>query len=90
MLLVSGQLPPEEYCPPVRVRVWVKVRVIFRVGSNHAIATSKVAPRLGLGFGLELVLGLRGGAFSSGAIVLEPLLLPNIKFSKKKQKAVWN
>ena len=27
----SGQLPPEENCPPVRVGVSVKVRVSFRV-----------------------------------------------------------
>ena len=27
----SGQLPPEENCPPVRVGISVKVRVSFRV-----------------------------------------------------------
>ena len=29
--LVSRQLSPKENCPPVRVVVWVKVRVSFRV-----------------------------------------------------------
>ena len=29
---VSGQLPPEENCPPVSIGVWVKIRVSFRVG----------------------------------------------------------
>ena len=29
--LVSGQLPPDENCPPIRVGVWVKVRASFRV-----------------------------------------------------------
>ena len=31
---VSGQLLPKENCPPVRVGVLVKVRVIFRVGGQ--------------------------------------------------------
>ena len=33
--LVSGQLPPEENCLPVRVGVLVKARVIFRVGGGQ-------------------------------------------------------
>ena len=33
--LISGQLPPEENCPPVRVGVLVKARVIFRVGGQR-------------------------------------------------------
>ena len=32
--MVSEQLPPEENCPPVKVGVWVKVRVSFRVGGQ--------------------------------------------------------
>ena len=39
-------IAPEENCPPVKVRVWIRIRVSFRVR----------------------------GQFSSGAIVLEPLL----------------
>ena len=31
---LTRQLPPVENCPPVRVGVWVKVRVSFRVGGN--------------------------------------------------------
>ena len=27
-------MPPEENCPPVRVVVWVKVRINFRVGGQ--------------------------------------------------------
>ena len=27
--MVSGQLPPKKIAPPVRVRVWVRVRVSF-------------------------------------------------------------
>ena len=39
----------------------------------RTIAARKIAPRLGLGFGLGLVLEIGlGGQFSSGAIVLEP------------------
>ena len=33
-IMVSGQLSPEENCPPVRIRVWVKVKVSFRVGGE--------------------------------------------------------
>ena len=49
---VTGQLPP------VIVGVWVKVRVSFRVGGNQTIVPEENCPRLGLGFGLGLVLGL--------------------------------
>ena len=39
--MVSGQLPPEENSPLVRVGVWVKVRVSFRVGG----ATIQLLPK---------------------------------------------
>ena len=68
----SGQLTPEENCPPVRVEVSVNDRVSFRVRADSGNC-SGVVPWLGLGFGLGLVLGL-GEQFSSGAIVLEPIL----------------
>ena len=78
----------------VRIGVWVKVRVSFRVGgqpdncSQETLPPGRVrvsfrvgkqpdnypqdcCPRLGLGFGVGLVLWF-GGQFSSGAIVLEP------------------
>ena len=62
--LISGQLPPEENCPPGRVGVLVKARVIFRVGgATRQVSQRKIASWLGLGFGLELVLGL-GGNFT--------------------------
>ena len=32
--MVSGQMPLEENCPLVKVGVWVKVRVNFRVGGQ--------------------------------------------------------
>ena len=38
---VSGQLPPEENSPPLRVGVSIKVRIIFRVGGNQTIALEK-------------------------------------------------
>ena len=66
--LVSGQLPPEENCPAVRVGVWFKVRISFGVGgSNQTIAPEENCPRLGLGFGSGLVLGL-GGNFPRGQL----------------------
>ena len=57
--------------PPARVGVWVKVRVSFTVaggGATGQLHSRNIAPRLGLGFGLGLVLGL-------GAIFLEPSYL---------------
>ena len=60
LIKVSGQLPP------VRVGVWVKVRVSFRVGGNQTIAPDENChPRLGLAFGLGLVFGL-GAIFFRG------------------------
>ena len=61
---VSGQLPPEENCPPVRAGFSVKVRVSFRVGGNQTIAPqincTLVRVRVWVSFGV------------GGAIVLEP------------------
>ena len=37
-IMVSEQLPPEENFPPVRVAVWVKVRVSLGLGGNQTIA----------------------------------------------------
>ena len=52
---------PEKNCPPVRVEVSVKVRVSFRVGgATRQLPRRKIAPWLGLGFGLWLILGLGG------------------------------
>ena len=42
--LYSGQLPHEENCPPVRVGVWVKVRVSFRIGGNQTITPKENCP----------------------------------------------
>ena len=64
---VSGQLPPEENCSPVRVGVSVKVRVSFRAGGNQTIVPEKncslVRVRVWLSFGV-----VGRGQFSSGAI----------------------
>ena len=46
----SGQLPPEENCPPVSVGVLVKVRVSFRVGGNQTIAPEKNWPLVRVSF----------------------------------------
>ena len=43
--LVSGQLPPEENCPLVRIGVWVKIRVTFR-GKLFLEGNCLVAPQL--------------------------------------------
>ena len=40
----SGQLPPEENCPPVRVGVSVKVRVSFRVGGKPGNSPGEILP----------------------------------------------
>ena len=68
-LSVFRQLSLEENYHPVRIGVWVKVRVSFRVGGQPDNCPRGKRPTwLGLGFGLGLVLGL------GGAIVLEPIL----------------
>ena len=62
---------PEKNCTPVRVGVWVKVRVSFRDGGqpdycpeeNYHPVRVKVWFRVNFGVGLQL---------SSGAVVLEP------------------
>ena len=54
---------PEENSHPVRIGVWVKVRVSFRVGGQP-----DNCPQLGLEFGLGLVWGWGGGG--GGAIFL--------------------
>ena len=59
--MVSGQLPPDENCPPVRVGVWVKVRVTFRGGGQpDNCSRRKLPPQLGLEFRLGLILELVG------------------------------
>ena len=35
------KISPEENCPPVRVGVWVTVRLIFRVGGKQKIASEE-------------------------------------------------
>ena len=75
--MVSGQLPPEETCPPVTFAVWIKVRISFRVGAggepsncpreeNCSFVRVRVWIRISVGV---------GGKFSSGAVVLEPYLI---------------
>ena len=63
--MVSGHLPPEEKCPSVRVRVWVRVSFRFW-GATRQLPPRKIAPRLGLGFGLGLVLGFGVAIFLGG------------------------
>ena len=59
--MVSRQLPPEENCSPVRLGVWAKVRVSFRVGGpTRQLSPRKIVPELGLAVVLGLILGLRG------------------------------
>ena len=57
LLSVSGQLTPEEKFPPVRIGVWVKVRVRFRVGGQPDNCPRDNSARLGLGLGFVLGLG---------------------------------
>ena len=70
--MVSGQLSPEENCPLVRVGVWVKVRVRFRVGGDQTIALDKSCPPVRARVWVRVSFGV-GRQFSSRAIILEPL-----------------
>ena len=72
-MLVSGEFPPEEHCPLVRVGVWAKARVSFRVGGqpDNCPWEKLLSTSSGLGFWLKVSFGV-GGQFSSWAIALEP------------------
>ena len=70
--MVSGQLSPEENCPLVRVGVWVKVRVRFRVWGDQTIALDKSCPPVRARVWVRVSFGV-GRQFSSRAIILEPL-----------------
>ena len=63
---VSGQLPPEENCPPVRVGVLVKVRVIFRVGSNQTNVPEENCPLVRVRVRVWVSSGGGGGAIFLG------------------------
>ena len=66
-VLVSGQLPPEKNCPPVRFGVSLKFRVNFRVwGQPDNCPLVRAWVRVSFGVG--------EGQFSSGAITLEPFV----------------
>ena len=69
--MVSGQLPPRKIAPPpptVRVGLWVKVRVSFRVGgTTRQLPPRKIVLQLGLGLALGLVLRL-GSNFLQGQL----------------------
>ena len=74
-------IAPEENCPPVRVGVWVKVKVGFRVGGgdNQTIALEKNCPSVRVRVWLRVSFG-GVGQFSSGAIVQEPFFKRDNKF----------
>ena len=60
------KIAPEENCLPVRVGVWVTVRISFTAGgATRQLPRRNIDPRLGLEVGLGLVLGL-GGNFPRG------------------------
>ena len=57
---VSGQLLPEENWPPIRVGVWVKVRVSFRVGGNQTIASEENCPAARVTVWVKISFGVGG------------------------------
>ena len=67
---LSGQLAPEENCPPVRIGIWVKVRVSFRVGGKQTTAPEENFPPVRVRFWLRVSFGV-GGLFPSGAVALD-------------------
>ena len=74
--MVYGQLPPEENYPLVKVGVWLKVRVIFRVGGQPDNCPRKksappLPPPVRVRVWLRISFGV-GGQFALGLIVLEP------------------
>ena len=53
-------MPPEENCPPVRIGVWVKVRVIFRIGGNQTFAPEEKSPLVRVSFWVRVSFGVGG------------------------------
>ena len=63
-ILVSGQLAPEENCPPVRVGVSVKFRVSYRVGGKQTITSEDNSPMIRV----RVSFGVGGGNFPWGQL----------------------
>ena len=68
---MSGQLPPEESCLPVRVGVSVEVSVSFRVEGQPDDCPGAKLPLVRVRVWVSVSFGV-GWQFSSGATVLEP------------------
>ena len=58
-----GQLPSRGNLPPVRVGVWVKVRVSFRVGGNQTIVPEKSCLPVRVRIWLRVSFGVGGANF---------------------------
>ena len=59
-------------CPPISAGVWFKDKVSFKVGgTTRQLSLKKIAPRLGLGLGIGLVLGCFG--VGERVVLLEPI-----------------
>ena len=77
-----------DNCPPVRVGVSVKVRVIFRVGGQlDNCPGRRLPPWLELGFELGLVLGL--GAILLGGNCSRTLMSLLCLYSLKALEKLW-
>ena len=64
--------PRGRLTPRLGLEFGSKLGLILGLGAARQLHPRKIAPWLRLGFGLGLVLGL--GQFSSGEIVLEPII----------------
>ena len=72
--LYLDNCPPRKFSPQVRIGVWAKVKVSFRVGRQPGNwpRGKFPSPQVKVRFWLSVNLGV-GGQFSSGVIFLEPL-----------------
>ena len=70
--MVSGQLYPEENCPQLGLGFRSKSGLVSGWGTTRQLPQRKIAPWLGLGSGLGLVLGL-GGNFSRTQNIYNPI-----------------
>ena len=69
--MVSRQLLSGGNCIPIRVGVWVKVKVTMRVGGKKTIAPEENCPSVRVRVWARVSFGVRG-QFCIREIVLEP------------------
>ena len=69
---VSGQLPPEDYCPRLELGFGSRSVSVLVLGATRQLPPRKIAPAARVRVWLGVSFGI-GGQFFLGAIGLEPI-----------------